>query len=94
MVALVLGSHTPGVDVHAEGGLASDSELDEVAEDKAPSAEVHEPLEERRARQHALQQQDRHKHPAGHVLSSLLSMLLLVVLSVHRTRHLCIVYLV
>lgn len=46
--------HPPGVDVHAEHGFADEVEVDEVAEDEAPGAEVQEPLEERRGRQHGL----------------------------------------
>ncbi len=45
---------SPGVDVHAEDGMADETELDEVAEDEAAGAEVDEALKEGRARQHGL----------------------------------------
>lgn len=46
----------PGVDVHAEDRLADEPKLYEDAEDDTAEAEVQEPLEERRARQHGLRE--------------------------------------
>lgn len=53
-ISSTIFSHPPGVDVHAEHGLADEAELDKEAEDQAAEAKVQEPLEERRARQHSL----------------------------------------
>ena len=44
----------PGVDVHAEDGVADEVELDEEAEDEAAETEVDEALEGGRTRQHGL----------------------------------------